>query len=416
MARLPFRWTRPALSLHPHTSCCTTLGISTLSLCLLSGAPAIADDVITQADARQLRQELRERDRIIAELLARVSELERRMDGDTTPPASTRRRATARTRTAQIAAPAPAATPTPTPTPEPVSSAVAPPAPTGPGAVAVDAQAAERALERTLTAEGALLLPAGSYDFEPYFNYNRRVNDGPTLVQTDAGILARSFGIRRNEFDLGLRARVGLPYDAQLELDLPYRSVNQELLRPTGLAGFDSTENTGSAIGDIRLGVAKTLSRESGWQPDLVGRLTWNTGTGDTVDQNVPMGDGFNRLRASLTALKRQDPLAFTASLAYQTTFEKDGIQPGNELGLSFGVSLAASPETSLSLALAQSFTAETELNGRTVTGSDQVSGVLLLGASSVINRQTLLLVTGAIGLTDDAPDYGISISLPIRF
>ena len=41
---------------------------------------------------------------------------------------------------------------------------------------------------------------------------------------------------------------------------------------------------------------------------------------------------------------------------------------------------------------------------------------MLLLGASSVINRQTLLLVTGAIGLTDDAPDYGISISLPIRF
>ena len=150
MARLPFRWTRHPLSRHPLTSCCTTLGISTLSLCLLSGAPASADDVITQADARQLRQELRERDRIIAELLARVSELERRMDGDTTPPANTRHRATARTRTAQITAPAPVATPTPTP--EPVSSAVAPPAPTGPGAVAVAAQAADRALERTLTA------------------------------------------------------------------------------------------------------------------------------------------------------------------------------------------------------------------------------------------------------------------------
>lgn len=297
------------------------------------------------------------------------------------------------------------------------STSTAPERSSAPGAVDVDELAAERALERTLTAEGALLLPAKRFEVQPFFGYTRRESDAPTLVAVESGVLARTLDVKRDEFDFGIRGRYGLPYDMQLEFDLPYRAVDQTTVRPVGLTGFDKSSDSASSVGDISVGIAKTLMRERGWLPDLVGRLTWDTDTGDSFDNGISLGGiGFNEVRASLSALKRQDPLAFTATLSYETAFEKDGLEPGDEFGISLGASLAASPETALSVALAQSFAQEFKVDGRNVSGSNQVSSVLLLGASSVLARNALLFLTVGIGLTDDAPDYAVNLSLPIRF
>jgi hypothetical protein len=286
----------------------------------------------------------------------------------------------------------------------------------GPGAIAVDELAAERALERTLTAEGALLLGPKQFDVEPYFNYVRRESDQWLLAAESDAIGIRQAVTRRNEFDLGVRVRAGLPFSSQFELDLPYRWVDQSVVLPVGLTGVNEVSNQGNSVGDVKVGFATTLMRERGWRPDLVGRVTWDTDTGDQVDGIVPMGVGYNELRFGLTALKRQDPLAFTASLSYATTFEKNDIKPGDEWGLLLGVSLAASPETSLSLALVQTFSQELEINGNRIAGSDQVSSVLALGASSILGRRTLFSVSLGIGLTEDAPDYSVNLSIPMRF
>ncbi|MCK7580416.1 MAG: transporter [Chromatiales bacterium] len=286
----------------------------------------------------------------------------------------------------------------------------------GPGTIAIDELAAERALERTLTAEGALLLGPKQFDVEPYFSYVRRESDQWALATESDLIGIRKGSARRNEFDLGVRVRAGLPFSSQFELDLPYRWVDQSVVLPVGLTGVNEASNQGSSVGDIKVGFATTLMRERGWRPDLIGRVTWDTDTGDQIDGVVPMGIGYNELRFGLTALKRQDPLAFTASLSYTTTFEKDNIKPGDELGLLLGVSLAASPETSLSLALVQSFKKELEINGNRIAGSDQVSSVLALGASSTFGRRTLFSVSLGVGLTEDAPDYSVNLSVPMRF
>lgn len=372
-------------------------------LSLFSSPISVAADPATETELRALHEKVLARDQIIADLQARVSELEQHVNNGKPRPAKAKKPA--------VAQAPPASTPI-SPPPARATTAATP----GPGAFDVDALAAERALERTLTAEGALLLPAKSFEIEPYFTYKRSVSDSPTLAQEGNAILARSFEVRRNEFDIGLRGRFGLPYDAQIELDIPYRSVDQSVLIPTGLSAFDEQSRTGSSLGDVKVGVAKTLLRESDWRPDLVGRLTWDTDTGDTIDNDVALGIGFNEARVSLTALKRQDPIAFTASLAYSTAFEKNGVEPGDEVSLLLGASLAASPGTSLSVALAQTFSSETRIDGQKVTGSDQVSSSLLIGASSILGRQTLFSLTGAVGLTDDAPDYGVNLSLPIRF
>ncbi|MGH6919675.1 MAG: transporter, partial [Geminicoccaceae bacterium] len=178
-------------------------------------------------------------------------------------------------------------------------------------------------------------------------------------------------------------------------------------------------KSSGSAygVGDISVGLAKTLLREDGgWWPDLVGRVRWDTDTGKSSDGGVPLGGGFNEIAGSLSAVKRQDPLAFVAGISYERAFEHNNVRPGDELGFSIGTVLAASPETSLSLSLSQGFSDEVELDGRGVDGSDQVNGVLSIGAASILGGGLFVNTTVDIGLTDDAPDYAVRASVPIRF
>ena len=128
------------------------------------------------------------------------------------------------------------------------------------------------------------------------------------------------------------------------------------------------------------------------------------------------LGSGFNRLLGEVVAMKRQDPLAFFTQAFYRTTFERNGFEPGDNLGLSGGLFLATSPETSLQLSLSQNFVQDSKLNGKKQKGSDQVVSILNLGFSSILSRNVLLQMVVGVGLTDDAPDYSVELSLPIRF
>lgn len=370
------------------------------ALALAIAACLCAGNSVAQSDSAEvLRAELRERDRLITDLVQRVEELERRVDSDsesTTTVGSVAPQARARS-AARAAAPA-------QPNEEP-------------GLLDVDQVAAERALERTLTSLGVLLLPKGQVELEPFFTYTRRESIRQALLLPRVGFPAiRRVEDRSNEYDFGLRARVGLPFDAQLELDLPYRVVNRKLVIPDSLDSYTAPANTGSSIGDVQVSIAKTLLRERGWMPDLIGRLTWDTDTGSRTDNDVALGIGFNEFRVRLTALKRQDPLAFTLGAFYETSDERGGIEPGDKYGLTLGTSLAASPETALSVALSQTFFEETQVDGTLLRESGGVSSTLFLGASSLLLRNALLAISVGIGLTENAPDYIVNVSLPIRF
>ena len=376
------------------TALCVALGLLVPSL-----APA-ADD----AEIARLQAQIERRNATIDELLRRVSTLEQKL-GDS-----------------GARAPAP-----PVPPPPPAPAAEAAPAPSAksassrtasaePGAVEVDKVAAERALERTLTAEGALLLEPWSYEIEPYVSYTRTQSSVARLVGDDFGIGIRDADFRRNEVNLGVQGRLGLPFDAQLELDLPYRFVNNSVVEPVGFTGIEKQAQNANTWGDIEVGIAKGLLREKGWIPDLIGRVNWDSASGRQVVGDLALGQGFNELRVSLTALKRQDPLAFVANIGYEKSFERDNVLPGDTYSMYLGVSLAASPETALSFGLSQSFSQETAYDGRDLPGSDQVSSTFTVGASSILTRNVLLYLSAGIGLTEDAPDYSFNLSVPIRF
>ena len=368
-----------------------------------------------QPTIQELMRRLEERDALIVDLQRRVGELERQI-------ATPVERAPPVTQQPAAAKPVPSAPPVPSSAKqEPSTPAEEAPAaasgatPAVPGQFEVDEEAAERALERTLVVTGALLLPFGQADIQPSFTYIRNQEEAPTLLAQGRQFVAASQDVRRDTFIADLFLRLGLPFDSQLEVDIPYRYVEKQVVTEVDFHARAEAESHGSGFGDVSVGLAKGLLHERDWWADLIGRVTWDTDSGETFDDGVSLGGGFHELQGSFTMTKRQDPLVFIGSASYGTTFEKDDINPGDELGFSVGALLAASPETSLRVVLNQTFVNELEVGDRAIGGSDQVFGTLNFGASSIVGRGKFLDLTAGIGLTDEAPDYSVGISLSFR-
>jgi hypothetical protein len=399
-----------------------------VSLFLVNPFSIWAQQVTEGASVNQLMEKLQERDQVIADLQRRVQQLEQRVGGvpqDSKSPMAAQLPAAPSDKVVagQPARQAPAnegAKETP-----PVAAAQGK---TGAGSFVVDEEAAERALERTLVQTGALLLPFGLAEIQPYVNYGRFDNEQPVLLRDAAGNIAAvtDTHTRRNDIETGVFSRLGLPFGAQVELGIPARIINASNV--VGIVNRE-TENTTYALGDIRVGLAKTLLRESAWLPDIVGRITWDTDTGkpqalSNASIGAPAGaasgvgtiTSFNELSFSATALKRQDPLAFTSTLGYRKTFAKDGIEPGDVYSLTLGATLAASPQTSLSVGIQQSFIGNTRIFNNSIPGSDIISSVFTFGASSIIGSRLFFSTVAGIGLTKNAPDYFISVAIPLRF
>lgn len=306
--------------------------------------------------------------------------------------------------------------PAPAPAPRPAQETAKPAARSAPGKFEVDEEAAQRALERTLTQTGALLLASGTIELTPGFTYKRTELTSPLYATAAnpatgaADLVLASQRTRRNEMTASLDLRAGLPYNSQLELSLPYNYVRSSQVSDIGATASDN----GNGVGDVTLGIARAFTRESGWRPDLIGRLAYNFGNGRRKDGLVDLGAGYRQVHAELVALKRQDPLAFVASVFYDKVFEKDGFRPGDDAGVSLSALLAASPATSLQFGFSQIYRQKQEQNGLKVPGSEQTYGIATLGASSVLSRDTTLITRFGIGLGSDAPRYSFNLSLPI--
>jgi hypothetical protein len=290
------------------------------------------------------------------------------------------------------------------------------PGPRPTGEFAIDESQAERALERGLVEEGARLLRPGQVELTPGFLLTHDKGMFPTALMVNdgsvVGEIEQTFDIYERTADL----RIGLPLDAQLDVGVPYRVVDQETR--TGIDGaIQSVEDqTGSGFGDISVGLAKVLATEDSWRPNLIGRLVWLSGSGDERDGAVFLGGGNSGIGTQLNAYWRRDPVVFLMSGGY-THFASDGmVRPGDSIDLSLGLGLAVSPETALIFSLDQSFIGEFERNGVTLAGTDRLSSTLGLSASTILGRKLFLRVNAGVGLTEDTPDYRFGVSLGSRF
>jgi hypothetical protein len=374
-----------------------SLGASAAIFVLTVGMPLPA----APQTLKELQRKLNERDAIIADLLRRVETLERGA-----PPAG----AEAEPRKTASPPASPEAPKEASSVPSAPGSAGVP-APTGPapGQFTVDEDTAKRALERALVQTGALLLEPGKVEINPNFFYvHREGRDSLIFGGDEQPALLENRGDR---LQAGLALRFGLPFNSQVEFQLPYAYENQS---DFVFGRFENSRHA-SGLGDFNMTLSKVLLRESGWQPDLTADIQWDSDTGSSKN-GIDTGSGFNELTASLWGVKRVDPLALIGRLSYTKAFEKNDISPGDVFGVSLGTILATSPDTSLRFSLNQNFSRKAEVEGRKFPGSDAVGSTLSVGGSLVLGPNILLDVQADVGLTSDAPDYAFLVSLPISF
>ena len=286
------------------------------------------------------------------------------------------------------------------------------------GNFAVDEEASVRALEHSLVQSGGLLLAVGKLDIETGIDFSRTKNNSLLFIPTNNANTGITGDIRdtTNAITIPINARVGLPYDAQIDFSIPVLYIDQLSIENVGNNAPLETSGHGLGFGDIEITLSKTLRREKGYKPDVIGFLSWNAANGKNEDNGVFLSDGFNEYRGGLTFTKSQDPLVFSASISAQVSDEKNNIKPGNQYSLSLATFLAASPSTSLRFAVDQVFIAKTEIDSQDIIGSKQTIALLNIGISSVVSPNTFLSFSTGAGLTDDSPDYAINLSLSTRF
>lgn len=220
--------------------------------------------------------------------------------------------------------------------------------------------------------------------------------------------------VHRTEASLGLR--IGLPWTSQAEIRVPYGVVRQDRT----LAGSVRETAHDRGFGDPELGLTKQLALERGWRPSLLASLNWRIPHGDFRVGEPSVTSGFHSLQASLTAVKRQDPLVFFGTLSYTSVFERTHqgteIDPGNPLGLRVGAILAASPQTSLRGSFEVNRAGVTRIDGAKAPGTDATMGTLQFGVATLISRRALLDIQLGVGVTPEAPDFRLIAAVPIRF
>jgi hypothetical protein len=152
----------------------------------------------------------------------------------------------------------------------------------------------------------------------------------------------------------------------------------------------------------------------------LLGALNWKSTTGEHELGSLSPGSGFPQVQATLTAVKRQDPLVFFGTASYNRVFDRQrggvDVDPGDAFGLKFASLLAASPDTSLRAGFDVTRSGRSRVAGSAVAGSDATVGLVELGLATLVTARALLDLELGIGITPDAPDFRLTLSLPIRF
>ncbi len=291
-----------------------------------------------------------------------------------------------------------------------------------PGSFDIDEEAATRALERSLVQINALLLPLGKAELALNFGFSSNSTNSPIIVEVfdpATSETRNALGVaqfERRNYEATISANIGLPYDTQFGLNLPFLASN--IFSSTTVDSMDSG-NTGlssSGIGDLSLSLLKTVSKEKGRRPDIIARFSIDLDTGENSANGISTGSNAVEYTFGVSATKRQDPLVFTYQLSHTIAAEKDNFQPGDVTQLSLGAILAASPYTSIKFSFVQAIVGKSSINGESIQQINRAPASISLGTSSVVGKSVFVYTDIATGVNDAALDYQLTVGLSRQF
>ncbi len=432
-----------------------------------------------QAQDEALSQALEARDRIIQQLIQRVEGLEREVQAlreaqgkaAAAAPAAPAAPAPAISQgPIRPAAPPAAATAAPAAPPQPAT----PPPPAAVSAAPASPPAEEeREVARIPTAvveRGGSLLKPGSFQIESALGYSHA--ESSNLILTGFSVLPliilgtlESERLKQDVLSPTLTFRYGFLKDLQGELSVPATYQIQSRIRVSNAASTLVTEGANQfGLGDVQFGLVYQPVYEKGWIPDVTTALRVRTPTGrDQFDiyedvakggpfssvedfvrrlnaEGLPLGSGFWGLTGSVSATKAFDPVILFGTVGYGYNFERTAttiqvsgeqaeggillrpqvlrakIQPGDNVFFSLGAAVALTNQVSVNFGFSDRISFKLKQNGQAVAGSSSNSGVFSTGFTLGLTPRVSLDFGGSIGLTPDAPGFGLSLSVATSF
>lgn len=289
---------------------------------------------------------------------------------------------------------------------------------------------------------GGVLTPEGVLVIEPSIAYEsssttRFFFNGIEVVDT---VLIGDIEVTdadRSSITAAAAFRYGITDRSEVEIQVPfvYRS-DDVTTQDLGGGGTDTNSLDGANLGDVEVsGRYQINDGREGW-PVFVGNLRVKTPSGqgpydvdrddEGLETELSTGSGFWAVEPGVTAVLRTDPAVYYASASYLWHIGEDvdemvgdshigDVDPGDVIGLGFGMGLAINERTSLSIGYQHSFVMETEqeIDGATVESDSFDVGALNLGFSYALSDRTSVNLTTQVGVTEDAPDVVLTLRVP---
>ncbi|MEL6873984.1 MAG: transporter [Pseudomonadota bacterium] len=291
-----------------------------------------------------------------------------------------------------------------------------------------------------------VLTPQGQFVLDPSIEYtrsstNRLVFRGIELIpgiqigaieasdadrDTVIGTFAMRYGLTRR---LEIEGRIPLLYRKDRIQVVQQRE--DQIVREIGLNATD--------IGDAEFSLRYQLNSPKAQNPIWVAGLRVKTDTGVSpyevpfdefgVATGLATGSGFWGIQPSMSFLLPSDPVVIYGGLGYLWNIERDidrivgdvlvgNVDPGDAINASVGFGFALNPRFSFSLGYRHNyiFSTRTEL-GDTVQNSNDIQvGSFNFGMSYRLSQRQSLNLGFQFGVTEDAPDVGITMRIPFRF
>lgn len=288
-----------------------------------------------------------------------------------------------------------------------------------------------------------VLTPKGQFVLDTSFNYSQNSSNkvsivGYTILPTLIVGRIEVSDSDKTTMTFGLTGRYGITNRLEAEIRIPWVYRNDQLVtRPIEDGASDTTEvitTDGSAIGDVEAALRYQFNLDSA--PYWVGAVRVKSTTGRSpydIDINesnntltdVPTGSGFWSVDNSISMIYPTDPAVLFMSLGYLYNFEDDvgsgsnraSIALGDTVSLGAGMGFAVNQNFSFSLGINHKTILKSKVDGRTANNAQLLQlDTINFGTNLAINDRLSLNVGAAAGLTEDSPDFQLTIRIPYSF
>lgn len=255
--------------------------------------------------------------------------------------------------------------------------------------------------------ESEILLKPRDIYFSFGFNYNTDENQINFRQRKD-----RSFSIP-------LSMGYGLTQNTEINASIAFVQKKAETATINSVVS-----SNGSGIGNASIGAMHKLKAESNTSPSITASANFGFPVdkkpiSDDVTQ-LPVGSNFKTASIGVAISKSIDPAIVFLNLGYNHTFadNQDGLrtQPGKAITYSIGSGLAVNRSISMSGRISGQYQTETQYNGQALHGSSSEPISLNGTVDYRLDDKTRLETSFDIGLTPDANDVGLGLTLIRNF